>query len=64
MGFGGLGENGLACDTVSPQIIPGSIRKGQHNLPRILASDGSAVFTAKGWPLGLVKGNRIVRIDR
>ena len=61
VGFPGLGEAGLECDTVAPIIVPGHIAKGScHDLPAVLVSDGSPVFTAKGHFLGIVKGNKIV----
>lgn len=61
VGFPGLGEQGLECDTVSPIIVPGhKFKGGRHDLPRILASDGSPVFTAKGRFIGIVSGNRII----
>ena len=60
VGFPGLGEAGLECDTVPPAIIAGHKSKdGRHDLPRILASDGSPVFTAKGTFIGIVAGNEI-----
>lgn len=62
VGFPGLGERGLECDTVTPAIIAGHLSKdGQHGLPRILASDGSPVFTARGLFIGIVSGNTVVR---
>lgn len=60
VGFPGLGEKGLECDTVSSIIIPGSLRDYRHDLPRVLVSDGAPVFTAKGFFIGIVSGNRIV----
>lgn len=60
VGFPGLGEKGLECDTVAPAVIAGHRGKdGRHDLPRILASDGSPVFTAKGMFIGIVSGNAI-----
>ena len=60
VGFPGLGEKGLECDTVSSIIIPGSLRDYRHDLPRVLVSDGAPVFTAKGFFIGIVSGKRIV----
>ena len=61
VGFPGLGENGLECDTISPAIIPGHKTKGNcHDLPTLLASDGAPVFTAKGRFIGIIKGKTIV----
>lgn len=62
VGFPGLGENGLECDTVSPVIMPGTwSADGSHDLPRLLVSDGSPVFTKKGRFIGIVSGNSILR---
>ena len=60
VGFPGIGEEGLECDTVSPIIVPGSLRDYRHDLPRVLVSDGAPVFTAEGFFIGIVNGKRIV----
>lgn len=59
VGYPGLGENGLECDTVSPIITPGHKTKGgKHDLPNVLAADGAPVFTSKGRFIGIItKGN-------
>lgn len=60
-GIPSIGEQGIWCDTVSVRIIPGHKQQGgRHNLPRVLASDGSPVFTAHGRFIGIVSGNSIV----
>lgn len=60
VGFPGLGEQGLECDTISPVIIPGRrLRGARHDFPRILVSDGSPVFTAGGMFLGITAGDNI-----
>lgn len=60
-GFPSIGEQGIECDTVSPRIIPGEWREnGEHNLPKLLASDGTPVFSTKGWFVGMVSGDTII----
>lgn len=60
-GFPTIGEQGIECDTVSPRIIPGDVRQnGEHNLPKLLASDGTPVFSTKGWFVGIVSGDTII----
>lgn len=60
VGFGGTGESGLECDTVLPQILPGNAaRPLRHDIPQVLAADGSPVFTAKGRFVGLLSGDGI-----
>ena len=62
VGYPGLGEDGLACDTIKPIVVPGKIAAdGRHDMPKILVSDGAPVFTAKGWLAGIVSGKKIVR---
>lgn len=61
VGHPGLGEPGLECDTVSPAIIPGhKFKDSRHDLPRVLAADGSPVFTERGMFIGITSGNTIV----
>ena len=60
VGFPGIGESGLECDSVSPLITPGqSLRGGRHDLPQMLAGDGTPVFSAKGRFLGIVCGDSL-----
>lgn len=60
-GIPSIGEQGIWCDTVSVRIIPGHKQQGtRHDLPRVLASDGSPVFTAHGRFIGIVSGDSIV----
>lgn len=62
VGYPGLGESGLDCDTIQPLVIPGRRISGfRHDLPRVLVSDGSPVFTTKGQFVGIVAGGSIVR---
>ena len=60
-GFGGLGVRGLECDTVGVSIVAGRrSADGIHDIPDILAPDGSAVFTARGLFIGLKSGDGMV----
>mgnify|MGYP004515877599 CR=1 FL=1 len=60
VGYPGLGEAGLECDTISPVIVPGCrLKDGSHDLARVLISDGSPVFTLKGRFIGIVNGKKI-----
>lgn len=59
VGYPGLGEPGLECDTVTPIIVAGRRTGSRHNLPSVLVSDGSPVFTAKGRFIGIVNGSKI-----
>lgn len=60
-GYGGLGVSGIECDTVGVRLLPGhSTKYGRHDIPAVLASDGSAVFTARGQFLGITSGEEIV----
>lgn len=60
-GFPGLGVKGIESDTVSVRLLPGhSTKYGRHDIPAVLAPDGSAVFTAHGQFLGLTRGKEIV----
>ena len=60
VGFPGLGEEGLECDTVEPIIVPGhKLRGTRHDIPRVLAADGAPVFTAKGRFIGIINGGSI-----
>lgn len=60
-GFPTIGEKGMECDTVSARIIPARVKQGRtHQLPRMLASDGAPVFSAKGRFIGMVCGDTIV----
>ena len=62
VGYPGLGEPGLECDTVSPIVVPGNLGTGGvHDLPRLLVPDGSPVFTRKGRFVGIVHGNSVLR---
>lgn len=57
-GFGGLGVSGLECDTVSARIVAGHATKyGRHDIPAVLASGGSPVFTAHGRFIGITVGD-------
>ncbi len=61
VGFGGTGEVGLECDTVLPQLLPGNAtRRLRHDIPQVLAADGSPVFTAKGRFVGLLAADSII----
>ena len=60
VGFPTIGEKGMECDTVAPRILPARIAQGgKHNLPRMLATDGTPVFSTKGRFLGVVSGDTI-----
>lgn len=64
VGYGGMGEQGLDCDTVQPSVVPGRVSAaGRHDIPRVLAADGSCVYTAKGYFVGLLSGGSVVRLD-
>lgn len=55
-----IGEKGMECDTVSARIIPAQLKQGRtHSIPRILASDGAPVFSARGRFIGVVCGDTI-----
>lgn len=61
VGFGGIGEIGMECDTVMPQLVPGTTGNRQrHGIPQALAADGSPVFTAKGRFVGMLAGDSII----
>ena len=61
VGYPGLGEDGLVCDTIRPIVVPGkTTADGRHDMPQILVSDGAPVFTSKGWLAGIVSGTKIV----
>lgn len=60
-GFGGLGVSGLECDTVGVSIVAGHATKyGRHDVPPLLASDGSVAFTRHGHFMGLTSGEDII----
>ena len=60
VGYPGLGENGLECDTVAPIVIPGhKTKEGRHDLPNVLAADGAPVFTSKGRFIGIITKGEI-----
>lgn len=60
-GIGGLGEDGLACDTVWPTVVPGHVAAdGKHDFPKVLASDGCAVYSLRGRFAGLISGDSVV----
>lgn len=59
VGYPGLGEPGLECDTVTPVVMAGRRTGNRHNLPGVLVSDGAPIFTAKGRFIGLVSGDKI-----
>ena len=60
-GIGGLGEDGLACDTVWPTVIPGHVASdGRHDFPRVLASDGCAVYSLRGRFVGMISGDTVL----
>ena len=60
VGFPSIAELGMECDTVSPQIVPARIEQGRkHSLPRMLAGDGTPVFSAKGRFIGVVSCDTI-----
>lgn len=57
----GLGIRGIESDTVSPIIVQGTMQSsGQHNLPRLLATDGAPVYTRRGHFIGVVSGKKII----
>ena len=60
VGFPSIGEPGLECDTVAPQMIPGKeLSGGKHDVPSLLAGDGAPAFTMKGRFMGYLKGKNI-----
>ena len=60
-GYGGLGVQGLECDTVTVSIVAGRISaRNKHDIPDILASDGSATYTVRGLFVGLKSGDKII----
>lgn len=61
VGFGGVGEPDLAVNPTSPSLMPAHVsRDGKHDMPRVLAGDGSPVYTTRGIFVGLVSGDTIV----
>ena len=60
IGFPSIGEPGLECDTVSPQMVPGrESASGCHDIPPLLAGNGAPVFTKKGMFVGFLNGKKI-----
>lgn len=60
IGFPSIGEPGLECDTVSPQMVPGrELASGCHDIPPLLAGNGAPVFTKKGLFVGFLNGKKI-----
>ena len=60
-GIGGLGEEGLACDTVWPSVVPGHVSAaGKHDFPRVLATDGCAVYSLRGRFVGMICGDSVL----
>ena len=65
VGYPGLGEQGLECDTVAPIVVPGSLTAdSRHDFPRLLVSDGAPVFTMRGRFVGIVSGGKVLRRAR
>lgn len=61
VGLGGVGEPDLAANPTQPSLMPAHVsRDGQHDMPRVLAGDGSQVYTTRGIFVGLVSGDTIV----
>lgn len=50
----------MECDTISARILPARIAQGgKHNLPRMLAGNGTPVFSTKGRFVGMVSGDTV-----
>lgn len=60
VGFPTIAVKGMECDTVSAHILPARIAQGgKHNLPQMLAGNGTPVFSTKGRFVGIVSGDTI-----
>lgn len=60
VGFPTIAVKDMECDTISARIIPARIAQGgKHNLPRMLAGNGTPVFSTKGRFVGIVSGDTV-----
>lgn len=60
VGFPTIAVKDMECDTISARIIPARIAQGgKHNLPRMLAGNGTPVFSTKGRFVGMVSGDTV-----
>lgn len=60
VGFPTIAVKDMECDTISARIIPARIAQGgKHNLPRMLAGNGTPVFSTKGRFVGVVSGDTV-----
>lgn len=58
VGFPTIAVKDMECDTISARILPARIAQGgKHNLPRMLAGNGTPVFSTKGRFVGVVSGD-------
>ena len=60
VGFPTIAVKDMECDTISARILPARIAQGgKHNLPRMLAGNGTPVFSTKGIFVGIVSGDTV-----
>lgn len=60
VGFPTIAVRDMECDTISARILPARIAQGgKHNLPRMLAGNGTPVFSTKGRFVGMVSGDTV-----
>lgn len=60
VGFPTIAVKDMECDTISARIFPARIAQGgKHNLPRMLAGNGTPVFSTKGRFVGMVSGDTV-----
>lgn len=60
VGFPTIAVKDMECDTISARILPARIAQGgKHNLPRMLAGNGTPVFSTKGRFVGMVSVDTI-----
>lgn len=59
VGFNGLSEPSFATLDGKPVIVPGNLKQGRHDFPRIQVADGAPVFTQHGNYVGVVVGKQV-----
>lgn len=60
VGFPTIAVKDMECDTILARILPARIAQGgKHNLPRMLAGNGTPVFSTKGRFVGMVSGDTV-----
>lgn len=60
VGFPTIAVKDMECDTISARILPARIAQGgKHNLPRMLAGNGTPMFSTKGRFVGMVSGDTV-----